>query len=687
MSNLSKLLAKGSASVRQGDIAGARATFEKAVRDHEHSAEPWISLSAVHGMQGNYPEALRCARKAVELAPHSVQGWANLGNAAKFSGDLSLAANAFQHARALPGCSSHVTLDLGLTLAELEKWSEAEQPLREYLVHHPGHRMATLMLGRALAQKGELQNAIAIAEDYCRQHPRDTYALSQLGIIYLESGQVEEAWRVCDLATSESPDENNTLVFKASLLMFDGRYAEARDVYERLLQLQQAKPNPELLVLLSQVCRQAGDQSSSIAYAREAVSLNPRSIPALATLSTGLLSINTAEARTLIEKAVTLAPNDPTVLSLKGRVLEFEGDKRGAWECVQAAIEAGSVDTYVAAVAADVAPAVGKSEEAIALLERLVDRPGVPTSERRILRFTLTSLCDKAKQYDRAFGHAVIANRLKNAWFNHNSHLAEINRLKTVYSKTAASSLPRSRIHSELPVFIVGMPRSGTSLLEQILSCHSKVHARGETTDIGSLVSKIPYYPDGVRNLTQEKLDALADAYIHNLRQIAPSAIRVTDKMPGNYMFVGVISQVFPGARILNCRRDPRDICLSNFMVEFGLGHAYTYDLESLAQVCKAYQEMMEHWKAVLPIPILDVRYEELVADPRTWVGKVLEFCGLEWEEACLDFHQSRRQVKTASYDQVRRPLYTSSVARWKNYVRHLEPVNRILDLHDDSYP
>jgi hypothetical protein len=157
--------------------------------------------------------------------------------------------------------------------------------------------------------------------------------------------------------------------------------------------------------------------------------------------------------------------------------------------------------------------------------------------------------------------------------------------------------------------------------------------------------------------------------------------------MPGNYMYAGIISQVFPETRILNCRRDPRDICLSNFMVEFGLGHAYTYDLESLAQVYKTYQELMEHWKAVLPIPILDVRYEALIADPRTWVEKVLEFCGLEWEEACLDFHKSKRQVTTASYDQVRRPLYTSSVARWKNYARHLEPVSRILGLHDDSYP
>jgi tetratricopeptide (TPR) repeat protein len=569
----------------------------------------------------------------------------------------------------------------------LEKWSEAVQPLREYCVNQPGHREATLALGKALAMKGEHENAVAIAEEYCRKYPRDAYALTQMGIIYLESGRTEDAWRVCNQAMKESPEGMDSLFFNAALLMFDGRYAEARDAYERLLQLQQPNPNPELLVLLAHACRQAAEHDASIAYGRAALKLNPRSIPALGVLSTGLLSSDTAEARRLMDQAAAIAPNSPMVLAMKGQLLEFEGDKQGAWEHVRAAIDGGLNDSHLAAIAATVAPDVGKIEEAIEILERLAERPGLPVSERKLLHFSLAAICDKDKQYDRAFGHAVIANRMKNALHNHNRHMAALNRSKTVYGKTTIDTLPRSRVRSELPVFIVGMPRSGTSLLEQILSCHSKVHACGETYDVQNLVSMIPYYPDGARNLTQEQLDSMAETYIRRLRELAPTAIRVTDKMPSNYMHAGLISQIFPGARILNCRRDPRDVCLSNFLIEFRVGHVFTYDLESLAKVCKAYQELMEHWKAVLPIPILDVRYEELIADPRTWVGKVLEFCGLEWEEACLDFHRSKRQVNTASYDQVRRPLYTKSVARWKNYAQHLEPVSRILDLHGDSYP
>jgi tetratricopeptide (TPR) repeat protein len=435
------------------------------------------------------------------------------------------------------------------------------------------------------------------------------------------------------------------------------------------------------------VCSELSDADASVAYAKAILKLDPRNVMALLSLSSALIYRDNDEAWRLLDEAMAVAPNEPAVLAHKGELLEFRGDKLGAWECVRAVIESGVTSIHAANVAAAVAPTIGKSEEAIAQLEQLVSRPGISSSDHRVLRFTLANLCDKAKQYDRAFEHAAIANQIKNARHDDNALMVQINRLKAVYSATGTVSLPRSRIHSELPVFIVGMPRSGTSLLEQILSCHSKVHARGETSDIPVMAETIPYYPDGARNLAQEKLDALADAHILRISQFEPNATRVTDKLPGNFLMLGVISQLFPGARILNCRRDPRDVCLSNFMTDFGAGHEHAYNLESLARVCKYYQELMEHWKQVLPIPILDVRYEELTADPRTQVGKILDFCGLKWEEACLNFHQSKRQVMTASYDQVRQPLHKKSVARWKNYARHLEPVSRILGLNDDSYP
>lgn len=682
MSNLSKLLTRGSTLARQGDLAGARLEFEKAARDHGRNAEPWISLSAIHGMAGNYADALHCARKAVELAPNSLQGWVNLGNAAQSSGDYLQAADAFRRARVLPGCPPDVILDLGLALTELAKWSEAEKPLREFLSHHPGHQEATLALGKALARKGDPNAAANLTEDYCRQHPTDIRALSQLGIIYLDMGRTMDAWRVSDQAITIAPDNADALSLKAALLTYEGRYSEARDAYERVERMRPG--TARVMIMLSQVCQQLGDSESAIAYARAALKINRRNITALITLSNLLINKDVAEAYNLMREAEAIAPHDLSVMALKGNVLQFQGNKQGAWEAVRKVIEGGLLDSGAVLVAANVAPALGKTDEVIDLLERAVARTGISIAEQRTLHFALAKVCDKAKQYDRAFQHADIANRLKKSWFDSNIHATEMNRLKTVYSAAGIGSLPRSNVASELPVFIVGMPRSGTSLLEQILSCHSKVHARGETTDIRKLAESIPYYPDGARDLTQTKLNSMASEYIERLRQMSPSATRVTDKLPGNYKFLGIISQIFPGTKILHCQRDPRDVCLSNYFTEFNAGHAHSYNLESLAHVCKDYQELMTHWKSVLPIPILDVQYEELVNDPRAWVEKILEFCGLEWEDACLDFHKSKRQVVTASYDQVRNPLYRSSVARWKSYQRQLEPVSRILGLKDD---
>jgi tetratricopeptide (TPR) repeat protein len=576
-----------------------------------------------------------------------------------------------------------VTLGLGLALARLGKWAEAEQPLREFHSRHPDHREATLALSKLLAGKGDTETAIAISEAYCRQQSGDVRALLELGAIYFGSGRTKDAWRICDQATKTDPAGTDVAFFKAALLTHDGRFAEARDVYERLDRLHPG--NLQVLMALCQVCSELADGDASIAYARAVLKLDPRNVEALLTLSSAMIYLDTAEAWRLLEQAMAIAPNEPAMLVRKGEMLEFGGDKLGAWECVRPVIESGSTSMRAARVAANVAPAIGKSEEAIAHLERLVSRPAISFSDHRILRFALANLCDKAKQYDRAFGHAVIANQMKNVRHDDNALMVQISRLKAVYSATA--SLPRSGIRSELPVFIVGMPRSGTSLLEQILSCHSKVHARGETSDIPGLVETIPYYPDGARNLTPEKLDALAGAHIKRIAEMAPGAIRITDKLPGNFLMLGIISQLFPGARILNCRRDPRDVCLSNFMTDFNAGHEHAYNLESLARTCKAYQELMEHWKQVLPIPILDVRYEEITADPHAQIKRILDFCGLEWEESCLNFHQSKRQVITASYDQVRQPLHKKSVARWKSYARHLEPVIRILGLHNDSYP
>jgi hypothetical protein len=242
--------------------------------------------------------------------------------------------------------------------------------------------------------------------------------------------------------------------------------------------------------------------------------------------------------------------------------------------------------------------------------------------------------------------------------------------------------MPRARVQSDRPIFIVGMVRSGTSLVEQILASHPAVYGAGELPDVTEITRALPgllgtddRYPEFLPILNQEAVDSMACRYLDRLNQIAPGAMRVTDKMPGNFMYLGLIELLFPGARIIHCMRDPVDTCLSAYFQDFSNNHPYAYDLSNLGAFYRGYLKLMAHWRKVLHLPLLEVRYEDLVADQERISRTLIEFCGLEWDSRCMQFHDSRRFVETASHDQVNRPLCHHSIARWKNYERHLAPL------------
>jgi hypothetical protein len=237
-----------------------------------------------------------------------------------------------------------------------------------------------------------------------------------------------------------------------------------------------------------------------------------------------------------------------------------------------------------------------------------------------------------------------------------------------------------------LPVFIMGMPRSGTTLIEQILSSHRNVFGAGELKDFGNLVFAIrgadgAQYPECMRSLSREQLAELGISYLEALRRQAPAAERIVDKMPYNFNFVGLIHLLFPNARIIHIRRDPRDIALSCFSLIFGEGHEFTYDLGALGRYIRAYEILMEHWRRVLPAEaMLEVQYEDIVEHLEEQARRIVRYCGLEWDDACLAFHKTERVVGTASVNQVRQPIYRSSIGRWRFYQSQMQPLLKALE-------
>jgi hypothetical protein len=235
-------------------------------------------------------------------------------------------------------------------------------------------------------------------------------------------------------------------------------------------------------------------------------------------------------------------------------------------------------------------------------------------------------------------------------------------------------------------VFIVGMPRSGTTLVEQILASHPAVFGAGELDDIRQISAALPSllgsanpYPECLAQAGQSSLTKIADRYLVHLRGLSSDARRITDKMPTNFLHLGLIELLFPQARVIHVIRHPLDTCVSCYFEEFTTTNSYAYDLEQMGIYYKQYERIMRHWKDVLKIRMLDVRYEELVDNQENICRQMIEFCDLEWDDRVLRFYETKRDVATPSFDQVRQPLYRKSIGRWKNYERHLGPLMRVL--------
>jgi tetratricopeptide (TPR) repeat protein len=302
------------------------------------------------------------------------------------------------------------------------------------------------------------------------------------------------------------------------------------------------------------------------------------------------------------------------------------------------------------------------------------------------LHFSLGKGFDDLGDYDRAFVHFSKGGRLKRSTFQYDSR-SDTQMLDTVKHILDEETIDRLRgggVPSQTPIFVLGMPRSGTTLTEQIIASHPSVHGAGELPDLLSIIQRNiagTAYPDNLRLLDQSQLSAWSKKYLDSLQRHAPNARFITDKMPLNFLAVGLIHLMLPNAKIIHVKRNPVDTCISCFTNVFaGKGLKFSYNLTELGNFYVSYIEMMEHWHKVLPDgAFLEVQYEDIVQDTEGQARRLIEYCGLEWDDACMDFHKNQRSVRTASVAQVRQPIYSSSIERWRRYEKHLTPLLEVL--------
>ncbi len=397
------------------------------------------------------------------------------------------------------------------------------------------------------------------------------------------------------------------------------------------------------------------------------------------------------EALEAFRRAAALAPPErPEALAAQAVALARLGRHEEAQRILDGLPEGLRRNHAVAIAWSEVAPRTGRVPEAIGLLRQILEEETrLNPLERQSLHFALGQLHDREGEVDRAFAHFHTANAMAPRSFRREVFARESERIRQTFSLAALAEAPRGP-GDPRPVLIVGMPRSGTSLTEQILASHPQVHGAGELhslTQVGQeLLDEAATRP--LETVDEPLVHRLARRYLEDLTRGAGDAVRVTDKMPTNFFWLGAAQVLLPGARVIHCRRHPLDTLLSCYKENLQGLHAYSNRLEDLAFFYRLYRRLMAHWEQVLELPVLELRYEELVAEPEAQVRRLLDFLELPWDERCLRFHESRRLVRTASFDQVRRPLYKGAVGRWRRYAPYLEPLRRELaDYLDEAAP
>jgi tetratricopeptide (TPR) repeat protein len=392
---------------------------------------------------------------------------------------------------------------------------------------------------------------------------------------------------------------------------------------------------------------------------------------------------NFDQAFSHLRTARHLRPDYLDAIAIEATLLEIIGHKQEAFDLLAKYVDQGFVNTNLAVSFANVARHFGQEERALSVLRRALDLPDLAHAHRLELHFELGRRLDAMKRYDEAFAHFREANRLKGAVYDHNRQRLLVDELIRAFGERGFPGYARASNTSELPLFIVGMPRSGTSLVESILASHPAVFGAGELDFMGLFCRLLPPGLDAGQNLFEvmrkldgATLDRIADEYLAMLRRLGgASVVRVTDKLPYNFFWLGLLTLLFPRARVIHCQRDPRDTCLSIYFQNFAGQHHYAYDLRHIGLYYREHLRLMAHWRGMGTLPMLEVQYESLVQSPETQLPRIVEFCGLPWDDSCSRFYVSDRVTKTASYDQVRRPIYGSGVGRWRNYEAFLSPL------------
>ena len=590
-----------------------------------------------------------------------------------------------------PPQNAHALHLVGLVCHQTGRHSEAIDLINQALALHGPHpefhcNLAAVYqaLGQQDLAETHCRTALALRPDYAEAH-------HNLGIALRGRRQYDEAEAEFREAIRLNPQYADAFCNLGVLWQIQEKYKEAIPPLEEAIRL--APQHAIAHNSLGSVLMAMGETEEALVHISEAIRLDPKFTRAYTNLGVGLERLqHYAEAILSYREALGIEPNDIEAHNKLGGLLLNQGKTVEASAEFKATLK---LDSDNATAILNLGKLVSNgfdqfSDEEIESIRVMAQQPNLSDESRGRLHFALAQVLDKKGIYDEAFEHCRAANEgrkvmmgKRDALYDPVGQVERVDRLMTAFSPAYFERVRSFGVKSELPIFIVGMPRSGTSLTEQILASHPKVHGAGELQEMEMLTEVLPDllgardvgYPACVDRLEAPMARSLGLEHVVRLQDMKNDAVRVTDKAPLNYFHLGLIVTLFPRARIIHCRRNAVDTCLSCYFQNFAESFTFTHDLTSLGQYYREYERLMAYWAKVLPVPIYELNYETMTNDQEGASRKLVEYCGLEWDDRCMSFHQTERTVRTFSALQVRQPMYRTSVERWKRYEKHLQPL------------
>ena len=631
-----------------GNLPAAIELVRRAIAADERPVHYHANLCEMCRVAGRAQEAIKAGQRAIELDPNAASAHCNLGIAYYDLEDYETAARCYQQALRLDSEFAEAASNLGNAYRAQKRFEEALPAYERAITLRPGYAAAYNNMGTALRDMKRLEEAEVTYRKAFALTPDDASVLKNLALAVSDLDRKPEALALLNRARVLSPNDHQVYTYLASNLIDQHREAEAEAAGKQALAL---KPeDADALNVMGRVAAELEHSEAALDYYRRALAIKPDLADAYNNMGNAIKELGRfEEAREAFEKAIALDPR------MTGAYFNLADIRKFTTE-----------------------------DPLLATMEQMAMEIGSFTEEEQTqLHFALGKAYADLGERERSFRRLLAGNALKRRRIDYDERevLALFDRITESFTPELLRAKQGIGDPSPVPVFVVGMPRSGTTLVEQILASHPKVFGAGELRQLNQAVAQAcgaagAGFPENVAQMTGEQMRGLGAAYLASVRSLAPVAARITDKMPSNFLFVGMMRLALPNARVVHVRRDPVDTCLSCFSKLFAGEQNHTYDLAELGRYYRRYELLMAHWREVLPKSFfLEVQYEQVVADLEREARRIIAHAGLEWSEQCLVFHETKRPVRTASASQVRQPIYKSAVGRWLPYKDLLAPL------------